>query len=639
MRLTMAWMVLAATLPGCGCEEPVTRRAAGELLVVEAALDFGPACPPPLGQPEAGQTLTRSVHLRNVGAASLYLNRFEVDEAHRGLFFFDPSQVPEQIAAGGEVEIVVTFRPAAVGPVEGSLTIQGDEEERAPTVLPLRGAGRDLAPRPVLSLGCPGGKFPTADLCQGPTPMLLFADTPVRSTTPMALWLTNQGCPPLWASDFAVTLPEGAEAGTFSVAAGQPALAMAPGGGDPVRVEIWFRPPQESTFDGELSFRTNDPDRPRVTLPLAGTGTAPVLTLDPAVCDFSQKTPCGGVFTVGNAGALPLKVQAVLIKHRSPLFAVRKSLAGTTLPVGGSDTVEVDYLPGFQRGSDLLVVESDGGNGTAALLGGSPPVVGLQPELFLDFGSGLSTTLDYYRPITISNLDVWNRQLDLTVRAVEIDARPPSNVSQTFALKADPTAAATCPPAPAPGTKLPPGGSLKACVHFRSASHGGTFGANLLVRTDDPTRPDPDGYLLSVGASTGCNRAPDAQITWPQGRACPCAGGNEACVSGACHRTGSAQLPAGAGSITLSGAASFDRVDDGTGACTKEDRTAVAFWEWSLDARPGGSAAGLSPEGRTATSATTLSLDLQGSYAVRLVVYDRSGLPSPPTTFAITATP
>jgi hypothetical protein len=179
-----------------------------------------------------------------------------------------------------------------------------------------------------------------------------------------------------------------------------------------------------------------------------------------------------------------------------------------------------------------------------------------------------------------------------------------------------------------------PLGSLETCVHFKAPAGGGSFVANLLIQTDDPIWPDP-GYLLSISASTDCNRAPVAVITAPLTTACPCSG-SQLCVGQSCQATGSLQVKLAQSMVDLSAEQSYDLVADKSGGCTTSDPASVTSWQWSIARRPATSQATLSSNGAATTS---LTVDREGHYTVQLVVLDKTSLPSAPVTFDVEAVP
>ncbi len=637
MRNRLPVLIVALSLVGCDCEGEITKGARGELFVEGLQLSFGATCPKPTDASLPLEPVVKNLRLKNQGNAALYLNKLEVEPGRAELFVVDRAQVPETIAAGESAEVPIAFQPLEAGVVAADLTVVADDA--APVVVKLMGEGLNLPPDPVLSMSCPGGKW-SNDSCEGSNANYFFVDTPVHSQSEATIEIKNGGCAPMRVLALkATTQVYGSEdPATFALPDGQADELVVKGGGSE-QVKVRFAPKAESSFIGSLDFATNAPGEATASLPLRGIGIRPVLVLDPVLCDLRALPPaCDGLFSLANAGGQELVVQAVKVYGGNPMFSIATAPAAGDR-IGATSTlanaIRIEYLPGMVKGSDLLVVESSGGTATAELRGGSPPVLLTEPEDVLDFGDHLSSTADYYLPVRIKNVATYHQQLPLTIRSIRIDTTPPSNASDTFELASDGSPA--CSAAPAPNTQVAPGGEVVACLHFKSTPNGGTFFANLLVDTDDPAYPAP-GYLLSVSASTTCNPAPVAEISSPTGAGCPCQSGEE-CLGTECHRLASTSTVLANATIVLSGERSWDQVPDGTGACTVQDFSVIASWDWTLVSAPAGSTASLSPSGQGTASRTTLSFDKIGQYLVGLSVDDSSGLVSPPTTFLVTVEP
>ncbi len=631
-------LTLGLSLAGCSCDPNKTKTGGGELSVDEKQINFGEACPAPSDPKVRVEPAVQIVHVHNAGNALLYINKFEISAADAALFTFDKTKVPESIEAGGVAEIPVTFRPSGVGSFTGTLTIVGDQDGVEPTVVALLGEGKDMPDLPGLALSCPGGPgspFPGSDLCKSKNPSAFFPDTAVNSTSEVVLILNNTGCPVLDASGIRLALDSGVAPGTFALAPGTDTTLHS--GAKPATLKVLFTPKAtQDALSATLTLETNDPNWSTVSITLRGNGVTPVLNIAPTYCSLSLKgTPCTGDFSLSNSGGQELTIQSVSVKGANPMFKLDKVPAAGTKIAGGAElasAIHVTYQPGTQPGSDLLEVVSSGGAATAILAGGSPPVLSANPSSNIDFGANLSSNTPVYKTLQLSNVDTYAQQLPLTVKSLELDTRPPSAYQQ-FSL---PQGDANCPSQITAGQQIAPGSSATACIKFTPPPSGGTFVANLLVHTDDPTFPDPDGFLITLGASTSCNPAPIAVVGMATGGSCPCSGAGEVCVSNACQVTGSAQLPKSTTLVQVSGQGSYDL----TGAsCTNPDPAGVVAWEWNLVKKPAGSQAAINPSGKGTAKSTTLYPDQPGSYEVELFVYDASGLKGGPSSFTVSVLP
>ncbi|MGC4121371.1 MAG: choice-of-anchor D domain-containing protein [Myxococcales bacterium] len=615
-RLVLACLVL--TLPACDCGGSKTHAGGGVLGVEEEKLEFGAVCPKPDAEGVMTLTATRSVHVSNIGNALLYLNKFEIDDQVQ--FAFDGKLIPESLEPGEGFEVPITFTASASGAVEATLTVEGDDSEVPPMKVSLLGSGLPGPAHPVVTLSCPNGKW-SNDSCAGANPSLFFPDALVKGTGTHTLLIGNGGCPPLEVKNLRIANDD-PTVGTFSLSEDQSALNVL--GGATAPVVLKFNPlVRDAPVSGTLTFETNDPAAKTFSLSLQGIGVQPALSLEPLFCDFAPlAAPCDGKFTLSNTSSQPLDLGTIALEKSESIFQIAQAPpSGTRLQPGDKATVQVTYVAAAPTTRDALVVNWSGGKSTASLSGGSPPVLGVTPNPLLDFGDRKTSGQDYYLPVELTNLPTWNAQVALSLTAVEVDARFPSN-SSAFSLAADPTDSVACPAPPAPGTTLAAGASTKACVKFAAPASGGSFVANLLVRTNDPLFPEPDGYLLSLAASTNCNRAPVAEVF--------------ACVGSNCPKTPSIEVHLTEGTVRLSGETSYDLIADATGACAARSSKAIAAYDWLLVRQPATSTAALS----TVTAASTeLVVDREGLFVVQLIVTDETSLPSVPVTFNVTAVP
>ncbi|MGI5863774.1 MAG: choice-of-anchor D domain-containing protein [Myxococcales bacterium] len=649
MRRMVVVPIAALLFAGCSCEPPPGPTGAhGELKVEENQIEFGEACPKPSDPELTVETVTRQVHIRNEGAAELYINKFEVDRAD--VFTFDPAQVPETLPLGGEAAIEITFTPKESGMVVADLTIVGDEKQ---VVVKLLGTGKSLPAHPRLSMSCPGGAF-EGDGCATETPNLFFKATPIGQSNEMTVTLKNGGCPTLVVKQITVTsdVEEGADPDTFKLADDEPAeLTIA--GGATKTIKVRFSPSLSGVFTGALTFTTNDPERKTLSLDLKGAGTEPVLAVETAIgcgfpdpsarpycCDFKPKgTACNGKFTVRNTGEEPLTITAVYIQNSNPMFQLDESssIVGAEIPGLGElkDAITVNYVPSAYAESDFLIVESSGGNAQAELRGGSPAFLETFPVGILNFGTGLEVTEDYWMPVQVMNKLKYNQQLPLTIGGLQI-----SQAAGVPAFELSATAQGDCTPTLTEGDTIPAGESRNLCVHFKSAVNGGSFSGMLTIESDDPNYPESSGwYRLSLAAEAKCNPQPEAEVSVPLSESCPCNATTppSVCVGNTCHADTSPYevVTTSGGSLVLSGEQSHDLIPGGDGQCTVKDYAGVKSFAWQLLSKPTGSSATLTQDASNAHLAT-LTYDRAGPYIVELKVTDQTDLESAATTFTVT---
>ena len=169
-----------------------------------------------------------------------------------------------------------------------------------------------------------------------------------------------------------------------------------------------FAPNAESPFSGALSFQTNDPAHPNMSVPLSGQGALPHISVSTNSLSVGNVAVClSGVtnLTIGNTGGVPLTISS--ITATPSVFTV--SPANAVVPAGGSLGVIVTFRPtAAGPANGTLTVNSDDPNQpvkTVTLTGTGlptpPPAISVSPAS-LSFGA---TPLQFFigLRITIAN--------------------------------------------------------------------------------------------------------------------------------------------------------------------------------------------------------------------------------------------
>lgn len=664
----------------CNCDKGSQIKPPVDFKIAPQQLGFAPACPKPTDPSYTVEPSESVLTLSNLGRSAITINRFELDAAAEGIFAFDSSKiaVPRTLESMEELAIPFTFTPRAGGTAHAKLTIQVEEEE--PQIITLLGEGKTLPPNPTFSMSCPGGAF-NMDSCADASPTsatYMFVETPCESESEMVLTVKNNGCASLKLTNLAienyVTPP------AFQLAAGEP-TELTIGGGLERQIRVLFRPTIITDFEGKLSFETNDVEAPRVEIALDGQSKKVQLEVtterrcgypNPAAesrncCSFSEynrNTPnldihCTGNFTIRNTGDQPITLKGISLapsiipdgKDKALLNQfklVKQPEAETVLPPNTelANAIVIEYEPGFEVGSDALVVESTAGTVKYELRGGSPPVVKWDKNL-VDFGKLLDFMKDsYYQPVSFKNEKTYNRQLplnfaELRAYATETDGKTEKTTWAnifTLATTSQPNCQATL----HKGDVLKEDEEGSVCVRFNPTGDpnpGGMFNGTLLAKTDDPNA----GSEISLQAGTLCNPDPAAEVSVPRfdagGAPISCqsvadcgTGDNQNCIANQCHTSdpeGSINL-GDQTSLVLSGELSHalapDLILDPEGLqCTRRDYAGIATYEWKLISRPPTSTKGAVTPVAGNPSRAALAVDKEGAYQVQLKVTNISG--------------
>ena len=331
--------------------------AASTLEVFPSSLDFGE-------QPVGTTSAPQNVRVRNTGTEDLFIG--ELTPA--APFAVSPTG-PFALPPGSFQEISVTFRPTTAGDIESPLSFSSNDPTNPRVTIFL--TGRGLKPAVTVS------------------PSLLdFGEQQVGTTRPLVVTVKNTGNEPLLISSvttsgavFSVTPRE-----TFTLAANETRT-----------LSVTFSPTAEGAFTGTLTLTTNDPDRPTVSISLAGTATKPDLEITPTRLVFgasnvSVSAPHQEV-RFHNPSATELRVSSVSFSGTAALdFSVPPpSSFPVTVSPGATVTLPLRFTPqavGARQAQATFTLDGTA-QGTAAveLVGqGTSPMVAVTPDR-LDFGT------------------------------------------------------------------------------------------------------------------------------------------------------------------------------------------------------------------------------------------------------------
>jgi uncharacterized repeat protein (TIGR01451 family) len=261
------------------------------------------------------------------------------------------------VPAGGSCSVDVQFVAFTTGDHSATLTIENTSSDGT-LQLPLTGTGID----PALSIS---------------PDSVDFGQQVVGTTSDkMAVLITSTGTTDLTVTGLSAS-------GDFAVAASDCTAQPIPPG-QTCFISVTFSPTASGSRSGTLTINSNAPSSPN-TLPLSGTGIAPVITVTPSSLQFGSvpvtTTSAPQTVTVGNAGSSPLTVSSVVT---SGPFAVSGDFCSSAGPIapGGTCQVAVVFVPTTTGpASGTLTIASDGGTATVALSGNGSPLADLNVSI------------------------------------------------------------------------------------------------------------------------------------------------------------------------------------------------------------------------------------------------------------------
>jgi hypothetical protein len=594
----LALLLALCALPACNCggtKKPANKTSGIVVLSVngrevtedDTSLSFGEACVQSADVPPTA----KSFLIKNTGQSPLALTGLVVSGINAASFTLT-SSVPNSIAAGEQLKVDLLFAPKGAGTQSASVDITTDDPNRNTVHVRLTGSGATKLPTPAYSTLCTDGHGVTTgpDSCQ----YLTFPDTAVGAVGTQTVHVTNDGCPPLELRTIAVLtdasnrISDGGPSFRFHGTAPTPGSPIKLNAGESTDLAFDFIPGSNTLYAGDLFVQTNGVHNPRFShggffpdggalsddffyVGLSGQGRAGQVLLTPASCDFNQTDGggnCGahavgsagdvtGSFTLQNAGNVAVNVTSASSDDDGGAFTVASSAIPGSLAVGASTAISVTYHPVNGNVLAHLLVATDTGTLSSTLVGGSPPIISVDPT-FLSFNDGGITdggvadpgTLASARDFTVTN----SGRGVLAVSAVSLVGGTVDGGCDGFSVPPD-----------AGSFSVPSGGSRSVTVRFvRDRKSGGIERCEAHVASNDTT-PNPNA-IVSLYASTYVNCDPFADFM----------------------PSGAATFPAATdgGVFVIDGSTSFDTADSTTPRCTNGQDDGLSTWEWKLTKTP-----------------------------------------------------
>jgi hypothetical protein len=343
----------------------------------------------------------QAVTLTNLGDAPL-----EITGINSAGQFVQSHTCGATLAAGQNCTISVTFQPTATGIQTGSLTVVDSVGTQTVT---LTGNG-------VLG---------TVQIV--PTTLSFGSQTVGSTGDVQTVTVTNTSPQPL-------TMGAIGASGDFSSPTSTCGATLAPYApndpNDSCTISLIFQPSATGPRAGTLTITDSAANSPQ-TVPLAGNGVAPIVSLSALALKFSdQKVNTVGApltLTVSNIGNAPLIISGLTTSPSD--FVIKSTTCLPTVAVNASCTILVAFAPtvsGLQTGS-LTITSNDPGSPQIVALSGQTPAA---PPDFAMTLTPLSASVSANNPATI-NLQIapvsgFNSTVALTCSGA------PSNVTCTI---------------------------------------------------------------------------------------------------------------------------------------------------------------------------------------------------------------
>lgn len=347
-RVLLGGLLLAgAALPACNCDDSLGQLRA-TIEVQPDSLDFGSVA--------LDSTKELEISVRNKGSFLLTLTGFETAAP-----FIAPAGTAT-VGTGRTITRLIGFRPTALGPASGTLTITSDLEGSEPVVLPLSGTGIQAAV-----------KVDPATVDFGEV-LWTPATMPERRT----VTVSNPGTDTFELLDIELTENGG---GQMTLDAGSVVGTYAPGAMQ--TFEVAFMPTARGPASGAVRIHTNTVAAPEIVVPLTARAVGPVLQLcgnaegEAEQCVTPTDRPrvrlittrmgmARGQLRAKNVGDRPLTISAVLVNGPAAEFSFvpAPSTSPIVIPANGDSTWSVTYTPqDYAFDSVIVSFASDSSSG------------------------------------------------------------------------------------------------------------------------------------------------------------------------------------------------------------------------------------------------------------------------------------
>jgi hypothetical protein len=236
---------------------------------------------------------------------------------------------------------------------------------------------------------------------------LAFTNQFVGTTGTQTVTLTNTGSATLSISGMAIT---GSNAGAFTETNG---CGNSVAAGSNCAISVNFQPSAPGVASATLTVNDNAANSPQ-SIPLTGTGIAPVVSLSSTTVDFgSQIVGTAGspkILTISNTGNTTLSITSVAI---SGDFSIQSNACGSSVAAGGNCSIGIVFKPtasGARAGTLTITDNAPGspqsvalsGQGADFSLSASPTSASVSPGGSASFTISVTPAGGFNQAVTLS---------------------------------------------------------------------------------------------------------------------------------------------------------------------------------------------------------------------------------------------
>ncbi len=316
------------------------------------------------GQVLKGSSSNQTFSVSNTGAVTLNVTSTTLTGSDPGQYAISSGGGAFSLAAGAKRDIVISFRPTALGVKNAIFRIASNDPDENPLDVTLTGTGV----APDIDCSPPAGTF---------------GAVLVDSSASQTFVVKNTGTATLGISS---TTLMGADSLEFAISNGG-AFSLAPG--SLRNIDIHFSPRSAGDKNALMRIVSDDTDENPLDVPLSGTGVEPKIAVLPDSGAYGCVRIGGSAsqsFIISNSGTAELILSATRIAGPDSLqFTIDSGAAPLTLAPGAAQEIAISFRPSLPGVNNALlkIFSNDAANNPfeVPLTGtGAEPDIEVQPD-------------------------------------------------------------------------------------------------------------------------------------------------------------------------------------------------------------------------------------------------------------------
>jgi hypothetical protein len=287
------------------------------------------------GHVTRGKSSSQTFVLSNTGNAALIVNSTRLVGSNPDQFTIYSGGGSFTLAAGSSRNMIVSFRPTALGEQSAILRFSSNDPDKDPLNVYLNGSGVEQ------------------DISVSPD-SVDYGDILVGSSFAQNVAIRNAGTATLSVNSVQLTGPHPDQ---FSIDDGGGNFSLTPN--QTHNIVISYRPTTEDSHTAILQIASNDPDENPFDVPLNGTGVSTAMTVSPHEKNFGfvQVDSCSTqTFEISNPGSAALEISKIeIIGEDLAQFSLDSVYTAFSMLPGASKKIKITFCPALAGEKSALL--------------------------------------------------------------------------------------------------------------------------------------------------------------------------------------------------------------------------------------------------------------------------------------------